>query len=133
MEDDQAARLNFRKIKIERLLRHEMNRNRVAAERVKNDNVVRVVRRGVHLQTRIAEHDVDRRFGTFVEIREVFRCARYCDDRGIDLVKRPMLIGASVSSRTADTESNDADVRCRSRLFDLRKDAAEWSVLMVVS
>src|SRR5690349_13678812 len=44
-----------------------------------------------------------------------------------------MLIGARVSGRAADAEPNHADVRCRSGFFDLRKDAAERPVLMVVS
>src|SRR4051812_34117846 len=43
-----------------------------------------------------------------------------------------MLIGARVSGGAADAESDDADVRCRERFFDLPKDATERAVLMVI-
>src|SRR5262245_1928580 len=108
-----------------------MNRDRVRAECVEN-NQAKLVRFGAsHGQPRVPKDDLTSA-GTVSEKREVLFIVRNAADSRIDFVERPELPVSRIAAQGADTESDDRHLGCGRQLWQSGERLPEWPRPVVI-
>ena len=95
-----------------------MNGDRIGAEGVEHDEIVRAVDGVFEIPAGVAQDDVERRVAAEIaEKREVTRIAREALDVGIELEVGPRFARLGVRGERADAEPDEGDLSSCVRMF----------------
>src|SRR5262245_29168979 len=87
----------LRRVKVDGLLREEMNRNSVGIKSIENDETVMMGGRFLQLETGVTQDYFRWTSDAFLQVSEIIRILRDADNGRIDFVESPTLIGTGVA------------------------------------
>src|ERR1043165_684162 len=109
-----------------------MDRYRIAAKSIHDDQSIRRIRRLTQPQSRITQNDIERHLRAFSHVTEIALIARYLDDGRINLVVRPVFIPHGMSDDRTRSQPNYSNVLWGRRCAESTKHITEWPLTMEI-